>query len=47
VVRAPKSAGFLYARLERQALLHPPVVSWGRESHNPSVLPFISEATLL
>jgi isopenicillin-N epimerase len=38
---APKSAGFLYARPERQALLHPLVVSWGWESLNPGVSPFI------
>ena len=38
---APKSAGFLYARPERQALLHPLVVSWGWESQNPGVSPFI------
>ena len=41
MVRAPKSAGFLYARPERQALLHPLVVSWGWESQNPGVSPFI------
>ena len=33
---APKSAGFLYARPERQALLHPLVVSWGWESQTPA-----------
>jgi isopenicillin-N epimerase len=38
---APKSAGFLYARPELQALLHPLVVSWGWESQNPGVSPFI------
>jgi isopenicillin-N epimerase len=38
---APKSAGFLYARPERQAQLHPLVVSWGWESQNPGVSPFI------
>jgi isopenicillin-N epimerase len=38
---APKSAGFLYARPERQALLHPLVVSWGWESQNPSGSPFV------
>ena len=38
---APKSAGFLYARPERQALLHPLVVSWGWESQTPGVSPFI------
>ena len=38
---APKSAGFLYARPERQALLEPLVVSWGWESQNPGESPFI------
>jgi isopenicillin-N epimerase len=38
---APKSAGFLYARPERQPLLHPLVVSWGWESQTPGVSPFI------
>lgn len=33
---APKGAGFLYARTERQALLGPLVVSWGYEAHQPS-----------
>lgn len=37
---APKGAGFLYARPERQALLHPLVVSWGWESLMPGVSPF-------
>jgi isopenicillin-N epimerase len=38
---APKSAGFLYARPERQPLLHPLVVSWGWESLTPGVSPFV------
>lgn len=38
---APKSAGFLYARPERQAMLHPLVVSWGWESDTPGSSPFI------
>jgi isopenicillin-N epimerase len=38
---APKSAGFLYARPPLQHLLHPLVVSWGWESQNPGVSPFI------
>jgi isopenicillin-N epimerase len=28
-MNAPKSAGFLHARPERQSLLHPLIVSWG------------------
>jgi isopenicillin-N epimerase len=39
-MNAPKSAGFLYARPERQALLHPLVVSWGWESLTPGVSAF-------
>ena len=38
---APKGAGFLYARQERQALLQPLVVSWGWESENPGPSRFI------
>jgi isopenicillin-N epimerase len=38
---SPKSAGFLYARPGLQQLLHPLVVSWGWESANPGVSPFI------
>jgi isopenicillin-N epimerase len=38
---APKSAGFLYARPERQALLHPLIISWGWESETPGPSPFI------
>ncbi len=34
---APKGAGFLYARPERQALLQPLIVSWGWESLAPGV----------
>ncbi|MEO7912469.1 MAG: aminotransferase class V-fold PLP-dependent enzyme, partial [Roseiflexaceae bacterium] len=34
---APKSAGFLYARPELQALLYPLVISWGWESQTPGV----------
>jgi isopenicillin-N epimerase len=40
-MNAPKSAGFLYARPERQALLHPLIVSWGWESETPGPSPFI------
>ena len=38
---APKGAGFLYARPERQALLQPLVVSWGWDSLNPGPSPFV------
>ena len=38
---APKGAGFLYARPERQPLLRPLVVSWGYESLSPGVSPFV------
>lgn len=38
---APKGAGFLYARPERQALLHPLIVSWGWESEQSCSTPFI------
>jgi isopenicillin-N epimerase len=38
---APKGAGFLYARPDRQPLLQPLVVSWGWESENPGPSPFI------
>jgi isopenicillin-N epimerase len=37
---APKGAGFLYARPERQSLLQPLVVSWGWEARNPGLSPF-------
>ncbi len=37
---APKGAGFLYARPERQALLQPLIVSWGWESASPGISPF-------
>ncbi|MGH2510817.1 MAG: aminotransferase class V-fold PLP-dependent enzyme, partial [Ktedonobacteraceae bacterium] len=37
---APKGAGFLYARPERQALLQPLIVSWGWESLTPSASTF-------
>ena len=36
---APKGAGFLYARSERQALLRPLIVSWGWESETPGRSP--------
>ncbi|HLZ25429.1 MAG TPA: aminotransferase class V-fold PLP-dependent enzyme [Ktedonobacterales bacterium] len=39
-VCAPKGAGFLYARPERQPMLQPLVVSWGWESRAPSGSPF-------
>jgi isopenicillin-N epimerase len=38
---APKGAGFLYARPERQAMLHPLIVSWGWESLTPGDSPFV------
>ncbi|MBK9711385.1 MAG: aminotransferase class V-fold PLP-dependent enzyme [Kouleothrix sp.] len=38
---APKSAGFLYARPERQALLQPLIVSWGWQSQTPGISPFM------
>ena len=38
---APKSAGFLYARPERQPLLEPLVVSWGWQSQTPGPSPFL------
>lgn len=38
---APKGAGFLYARPERQSLLEPLVVSWGWEAERPGDSPFI------
>jgi isopenicillin-N epimerase len=38
---APKGAGFLYARPERQAMLEPLVVSWGWQSRTPSESPFL------
>jgi isopenicillin-N epimerase len=37
---APNGAGFLYARPERQALLHPLVVSWGWQARKPGPSPF-------
>ncbi|GCF09527.1 aminotransferase class V-fold PLP-dependent enzyme [Dictyobacter arantiisoli] len=37
---APKGAGFLYARPERQALLQPLIVSWGYESRTPGISNF-------
>ena len=38
---APKGAGFLHARPERQHLLKPLVISWGYESETPSNSQFI------
>jgi isopenicillin-N epimerase len=38
---AQRASGFLYARPELQHLLEPLVVSWGWESQNPGVSPFI------
>ena len=38
---APKGAGFLYARPEKQSLLEPLVVSWGYESEKPSPSQFV------
>jgi isopenicillin-N epimerase len=40
---APKGAGFLYARRDRQALLEPLVVSWGWESERPGPSRFVDE----
>ncbi len=37
---APKGAGFLYARRERQPLLNPLVVSWGWQARTPGPSPF-------
>ncbi len=37
---APNGAAFLYARPERQHLLHPLVVSWGWEAEKPGPSPF-------
>jgi isopenicillin-N epimerase len=42
---APKGAGFLYVRPERQALLQPLVVSWGWESERPSHSRFLDHFT--
>jgi isopenicillin-N epimerase len=38
---APKGAGFLYARPERQHLLKPLVISWGYESETPGSSQFV------
>jgi len=38
---APKGAGFLYARPEKQNLLEPLVVSWGYESEKPGASRFV------
>jgi isopenicillin-N epimerase len=38
---APKGAGFLYARSDRQHLLKPLVVSWGYESETPGNSQFV------
>lgn len=40
---APKGAGFLYARPAAQALLEPLVVSWGWQSEQPGISPFIDQ----
>jgi isopenicillin-N epimerase len=40
---APKGAAFLYARGDRQDLLEPLVVSWGRENHAPGPSRWIDE----
>ncbi|HEY7356456.1 MAG TPA: aminotransferase class V-fold PLP-dependent enzyme, partial [Ktedonobacterales bacterium] len=37
---APPGAGFLYARPDRQPLLHPLVVSWGWQARSPGPSPF-------
>jgi isopenicillin-N epimerase len=37
---APNGAAFLYARPERQPLLHPLIVSWGWEARAPGPSPF-------
>lgn len=37
---APPGAGFLYARPDRQALLHPLIVSWGWQAKRPGPSPF-------
>lgn len=42
-MNAPKGAGFLYARREKQALLEPLVVSWGWESDTPGPSRFVDE----
>ena len=44
---APKGAGFLYARRDRQALLNPLIVSWGWESETPGSSQFIDHFTWL
>lgn len=38
---APKGAGFLFARPERQALLDPLIISWGWEADRPGPSPFL------
>ena len=38
---APKGAGFLYARPEKQHLLKPLVISWGYESETPGYSQFV------
>jgi isopenicillin-N epimerase len=38
---APKGAGFLYARPDRQASLQPLIVSWGWEALDPGPSPFL------
>ncbi|HEV8633683.1 MAG TPA: aminotransferase class V-fold PLP-dependent enzyme [Chloroflexota bacterium] len=40
---APKGAGFLYARRDRQELLEPLVVSWGWRPHQPGPSRYVDE----
>lgn len=38
---APKGAGFIYARPDRQALLDPLIISWGWQAEQPGPSPFV------